>query len=383
MPEFSWNAYSIPLVFGFVQGSLYTGLLCIRAIREQRLSDALLALLLAALSLELLDYMLGFGGIEILWQELDFFPRDLGLLIGPIGLAYLHSQTNRSFRLRWVHLWHALPFLTVTIYHLIVFFLGPAFVRDWQARVHLPLYLDQVETIFEVVSNVSYIIACFRHYRRYRQWLPQHLSDLESAQFTWFRSYLILISLGVMSAWGMALLTELFALSYWQDWWDELLLVGIIYYLSIAGYQQPQQLKGLTFQSAEHGLTVATSNATPEVSQHQQLLARQLTDYLLQSKPYLDPQLSLADLAERLKWSQAQLSSTLNAGLGISFSDAINSYRVEEFKQRAMRGDTTHLSLLGLALECGFNSKATFNRAFKKQVGQAPSDWLSSQHESI
>jgi AraC-like DNA-binding protein len=68
----------------------------------------------------------------------------------------------------------------------------------------------------------------------------------------------------------------------------------------------------------------------------------------------------------------------MNGGMGQAFSEVINQYRVAEFQRRAKLPDAARLSLLGLALECGFNSKATFNRAFKKVVGLSPSEWIKA-----
>ena len=65
----------------------------------------------------------------------------------------------------------------------------------------------------------------------------------------------------------------------------------------------------------------------------------------------------------------------MNNGFGQSFNDLVNSYRVAEVKRRLRTPDAQRLTLLGIALDSGFNSKTTFNRIFKQFTGYAPRDW--------
>ena len=83
-------------------------------------------------------------------------------------------------------------------------------------------------------------------------------------------------------------------------------------------------------------------------------------------------------LAEKLECSREELSEAINKGFLLKFNDFINSYRVEAFKTKLAEGLQDQLSLLGIAFECGFNSKATFNRAFKKFTNVSPTQYLNS-----
>jgi len=94
-------------------------------------------------------------------------------------------------------------------------------------------------------------------------------------------------------------------------------------------------------------------------------------------KPYLDPKLSLAALAQQLDISPNQLSQIINQEANVNFHDFVNKYRVDEFIQNAL--ENKNFSLLALALDSGFNSKSSFNYIFKKQKGISPSKYLSEQ----
>ena len=91
---------------------------------------------------------------------------------------------------------------------------------------------------------------------------------------------------------------------------------------------------------------------------------------------YLQPDLSLSQLADLLNTHSAQISNTINAAFNKNFNDFVNEFRVEAFQNKVNDPKLQHLTLLAIAFECGFNSKSTFNRAVKKVTGQQPSDFL-------
>ena len=76
--------------------------------------------------------------------------------------------------------------------------------------------------------------------------------------------------------------------------------------------------------------------------------------------------------------NRAEVSEIINSGFGKNFNDFVNDYRIDQFKKRLQQGDNKQLSLVGLAFDCGFNSKATFNRVFKKSVQLTPTQYLQS-----
>ena len=99
---------------------------------------------------------------------------------------------------------------------------------------------------------------------------------------------------------------------------------------------------------------------------------------MVEDQLHLNPDLTLGMLAAHLDISAQELSATINGSIGKNFNDFINEYRVKTFQDKIQRGRATELSLLGVAFESGFNSKATFNRTFKKFTGKSPSEYLKS-----
>ena len=106
---------------------------------------------------------------------------------------------------------------------------------------------------------------------------------------------------------------------------------------------------------------------------------KQLVLLMEEKQPYLQASLSLRELAEMIALHPNKLSELLNEKIGKNFSAYINRYRVEQFKKLAQDDRYTHLSLLGLAFESGFNSKTAFNTFFKKEMGLTPKQWLKTK----
>jgi AraC-like DNA-binding protein len=108
-------------------------------------------------------------------------------------------------------------------------------------------------------------------------------------------------------------------------------------------------------------------------------LADQLKKHMLSSKTYQNPDLTLSMLATQMGISSHILSQVINEQFNLNFFDFVNQYRVEEFKQRITNPSYNNFSLLGIAFECGFNSKSAFNRIFKKATGYTPSQYKENQ----
>ncbi|TKG93632.1 AraC family transcriptional regulator [Puteibacter caeruleilacunae] len=104
-------------------------------------------------------------------------------------------------------------------------------------------------------------------------------------------------------------------------------------------------------------------------------ISNRLCDYFETSKPFLNPELNLKIVSQELNVSAKNITETLNGLIGQNFNDFTNNYRIEYFKQLLKLEKFKNYSILALAFEAGFNSKTTFNTAFKKFTGQTPSEY--------
>lgn len=373
MEQLNFSIYSIPLIMGFLHSNLFAALLFFRGWSQNRLSDFLLGLLLVCTALLIMPYMLGFMGVEVMWNELLFFPIDPGLLIGPVVYFYLVSQTNNDFRFQRKDAWHLLPFAIYLAYHLAVFFQGKSFVHYWMANVHLP-YLGAVFDIATLISNYLYLYLAIRHYREYRKWIETVYSNTQEIKLSWYRNFLFMASFGVTVAWIFNAVQDFGSgLSYTQSWWEYLFIVLIIYIISIQGYNQTQTV--YIYFKANNNPSSAQLLDEEEVESWK----RRIQQLLEEKQLYLQPELTLRQIATELKAPSSTISQAINAGFGKNFNTFINEYRIEAFKKEAKDPANQHLSLLAIAMDCGFNSKATFNRVFKNAMGISPSKYLNGE----
>lgn len=105
----------------------------------------------------------------------------------------------------------------------------------------------------------------------------------------------------------------------------------------------------------------------------------QILQALQENGLYKDPNLTLAKLAGFLGWPINTVSKIINETLQTNFNDLINRHRVSAFKELALSPQSERYSILGLGQECGFRSKASFYRVFKKETGMTPTEYMKSQ----
>ncbi|CAN5424689.1 helix-turn-helix domain-containing protein [soil metagenome] len=357
------------LILAAVQALVISTLLVFRGIRKGRLSDQLLAAFLISLAATLGEHIAGWMN----WyqsQALTFFPFGNNFLFAPLAYLYIKSITNINYRLKGREWLHFTPALVYFVLHFLI----------WPMAVPAKLALIQklgllkyfyVEGAIDLIIITTYSVLAVRHYRAYLKWLPSEFSNLQPVTLKWFRNFLVILSAVCVIEWGFSL-TSLFY-EYWYDvrYWDYFIRAVLLYYVSVAGY---------TF-TARHEIIFSSQSNTEtnqtEVKNENDLLPTQLLlDHMHSVKPYLDPELTLSQLAQELKLSTAIVSRTINAGLDKNFNDFINEYRVNEICLHLKAGQHKTKTLLGVALDCGFNSKATFNRSFKKLIGLAPKEWI-------
>ncbi|MET3035708.1 helix-turn-helix domain-containing protein [Chryseobacterium sp. NRRL B-14859] len=160
-------------------------------------------------------------------------------------------------------------------------------------------------------------------------------------------------------------------------------LTLLIYFLSFQGYRALLATEAYPLRSSDHPPTLSQaiqtdladiSTGTEDFSAIQSALI----EIMQKQQLFLEPELNIKHIAAAIGFPAAQVSAAINAQFGMNFRSWVNGYRVEEVKKRLADSSYKHLSLTGIAFDCGFNSEASFYRIFKKHTGHSPKTYLQN-----
>lgn len=376
-----FNSRSVVIFICLLQGAIFAALLFWRARRKKSPADFWLAALLVCFCSSLISPFIGFANVYDANQWLTYFPFALAYSYGVAVYFYVLSLTNSERKFRRKDLLLFIPSAIYIVFRLALFAQSLEF-KDWfNERYYVPFFAPFL-FVTEFVWNVTFLALSLKHYKKYRAWLDENYSDIERIKFDWLGNFLYVFTF-VFVLGGIFDFTDsfIFNLSYVQYFYFQLVLALVTYYLAIAGYLRSERTKLNFAPNAE-----TSTNEMPEISHAKtpvadaelERLKANLRNLMNAEKPHLEPQLTLRDLSKRAGINQTVLSHVINQGFGRNFNDFVNEYRVGEIKEKLQNGTAKNLNLLGVAFECGFNSKATFNRAFKKIAGVSPKEFQTN-----
>ncbi len=370
------------LIIGVFE-ALFLGILVLSK-KGKKISDHLLSsiLLLNALTIflswiEMYNRNNGYPFPELINASTPFI-----LLHGPLLWLYVKSLTSENFRFKIIHVIHLIPFILVTLLLGLSTYGMPAekriLIDSEQLFKEHWLYPIIVGAIF--ISVQSYIIQALFHIKQYRKKIKSYFSTIDHFNLKWLRFVLFT----AMVFYGIISLTYIFDFFFNMLPYQLLQLTGFTIatiYILVLGFFGLRQGNIFTSNHIHHIPQEEKHKSLHPLKSAEEKFIKQLLFHMEENQPHLEPEINLAQLSEQLCVSPEYLSGILNNKLNSNFFDFINQYRIDAFKKLCIDQKKQNLTLLGIAYECGFNSKATFNRVFKKRTGLTPGEYARQVSE--
>jgi AraC-like DNA-binding protein len=374
LPLDFFNPRSIVCFIAILQGAIFAALLVFRYFKHRKTADFWLAALLIVLCSSLITPFIGFANVYDRNQWLTFFPFTISYSYGVLVWFYVVYLTNSKREFSSKDLLFFIPSAVYVAFRLFLFAQNLEF-KNWFDKNYYAPFVGTFVFVTEFAWNVAFLFFALKHYRKYRAWTNENFSDTEKVKFDWLRNFLYLFTfVFVLGAVFDFTNNFLFKLSYIQYFYFELVLALVTYYLAVAGYLRSQTIELAFSPRAEESESKRALLSEKELGR----LKTKLQNLMDAEKPYRNPQLTLNDLSKNLGVNSAVLSFVINNGFEKNFNDFVNEFRINEVKEKLQTGEAENLTLLAVALDCGFNSKATFNRAFKKFTGVSPKEFSNS-----
>jgi AraC-like DNA-binding protein len=384
--------------------------------KGRRVSNGLLGTFFLVMGLNLTDNFLLLKGVYTGHSEFALWSIWLLLLFGPLLYLYTQSVLFKDFRFRWRMAGHFLPFavlfVVTEIYWLSRGAVGRRLLLESVATRQGPSY-QYLDSVLIFLQFFLYMVGSFRLVGRYRKEAGQAFSDYRRIDIRWL-SYTLLFFTVAM---GLAAVNSVIGLtSLAEYWWPVFLLVVLLVWVYVNGLlfralKQPELFAVLETGDGEQaddgavvggvrvGSNVTASGTSAADGRSGAVFGAaagagvrgeasggaggedwrseigRVRGHMDAQKPWLDPDLTLEQLAGQLRMRPKLLSQAINEGAGQNFFEFVNTYRIGEARRLLTNPVDKKITVLEVLYEVGFNSKSSFNTVFKKQTGYTPSEF--------
>lgn len=310
-------------------------------------------------------------------SNLGMLRNTLAFLQIPAFYLYVLSVCYSDFKLKSKHLLHVLPFLAVNLILLPHFYMADLaskinFIEHRQSRIEL-----QFTHILFHIQIVAYFIAVFLLLRKAKTLYLENYAGTSINSYHWLFQFTSVLTILYL----IVILKNIFKFSdypYISEW----IKIGILVFelFIICWYLYKALNHPGLFRNIDSTLQLASDIVLEEKKNESQPVRddelnadlTKLKKYMMEEKPFLNPSVTIQDISEGIGIPTRELSVLINHRVGQHFYDFVNTYRVEQAMNILQDGTKTKVTILEILYEVGFNSKSSFNTAFKKHTGNTP-----------
>ncbi|MWB93695.1 helix-turn-helix domain-containing protein [Flavobacterium sp. GA093] len=314
-------------------------------------------------------------------------PSTLGMLRNtsaflqiPAFYLYVLSVCYSDFRLKPKYILHLLPFLLVNIILLPRFYLVDAaaklnFIVHRQSMIEIPTF----HILFHIQILV-YFVAVFMLLKRAKKLYLENYAGTNINSYNWLFQFTVVLCI----LYSITLFKNIFKFSEYSDLFEWMKIGIIAFQLFIACWYLFKALNhpGL-FRNIDSNLKLVSdiileeknnsALAANEKEYNEELI--KLKQFMAEEKPFLNPSLTIQDVSAAIKVPVRDVSLLINHKLEQHFYDFVNTYRIEHAMAILNDPSKSKVTILEILYEVGFNSKSSFNTAFKKHTGNTPTSY--------
>lgn len=358
-----FNLLNTIILIGIVQGFAF-GLTVVLTKKYRWPGTLFLAALIVVFSLSNLQYCLmdiGLFGHKLFFSRI-FVPWQL--LMSPLLFYYVLKSLQPKKPLTAGNKLLLLPFAIATLLMTVLKFTLPA------TDANVDNFFDPIEGVIEfcAIGLFQSVLAYLWIMASKMQWRQENSQTDRKQSLKWHKN--VVAAFFVISILWLCVALLSYGYDFQNLYYLMWLIVSVmIYWLGYAGiYRHGIRQERIRLR---HSVLRDSPDSTKSKNSHVAALEKML----VAEKRFLDPTLTLDEVAGELNLSKSHLSRIINSELGKGFPDYLNGLRVEEAKSYLTHPEFENYTLVAIGLEAGFNSKTTFNTAFKKLTSLTPSEF--------
>jgi AraC-like DNA-binding protein len=399
---FSFSLKSSILLIFFFHGIVFSTLLLIKGLSTENKSSIWLSLFTILCSLYIAPFMFGYAGwySQQPYRDLLFYiPFQQLFLLPPVLYFYFKTLLDKSFRFSTKDYLHFIPAIIYLIYSVIILITDKLILNEYY------FYADGKDKdlsswyqIAGLVSLIYYLIESLNIYNKYKTITYDEVSFADSVMFKWARRFLIAFLLLIAIRIAFFIFNPEWD-EFGKKFWYYVCFSILFYYISISGYTNtilsvtsfkdshadsdpelkhyiPQNIETEFPLSSPEEKKLEEKNEIPDLDTWKE----KIENLMEMEKMYKNPELIVSDLSNILGTHSKKISQVINQGFDMNFNDFVNQHRIRALLQKIEVGEHNIQTLLSLAYECGFNSKSTFNRAFKRTTSLTPKEYIEKNY---
>lgn len=327
---------------------------------------------------------------EPLFNMMADGPSDLGMfrttfvfLQIPVFYLYVISVCYSDFKLKPKYLLHLLPFLIVNLVLLPRFYTVDAAAKMSFIQNRQNMMEFRFIHIFIHLQMALYIIAVFRVLRKSKKLYLENYAGKNISSYNWLFQFTVVLTI----LYAVAFLKNILKFSDYQyvSEWIKIGLLSTSLFVFCWYLFKALNNPGL-FRNIDSKLKLVSELVSEEKSSKEPIVDEReynedllkLKKYMVEKRPFLNSSLTIQDVSNDIEIPVRDLSLLINHQLGQHFYDFVNAYRIESAKDILKDTSKSKITVLEILYEVGFNSKSSFNTAFKKHTGNTPTAYRKS-----